>query len=111
MKNTENSKFRKQEQFSKKTNPVWFLFLKTVIENTENTILVFSENSCFCSPNLVFYVCSLCFLEQKKYGNQIFFLCFPCSPCFSEQKKVFKNRSKYNVLCFQKLFLRIIFKK
>ena len=61
MKNTENTKFRKQEQFSEKTNPVWFLFLKTVIENTENTILVFSENSCFCSPNLVFYVCSLCF--------------------------------------------------
>ena len=42
---------------------VWFLFFNTVIENTENTILVFSENySCYL--NIVFFVFSV--FENKK---------------------------------------------
>ena len=47
--------------------PIWFLFLKivrTIIENTENIILVFSENYS-CSLNLVFSVFSVFFITKK----------------------------------------------
>ena len=50
--------------------------LKIVFENTKNIIFVFSE-ICSYYLNLVF-LCSLCFLEQKKNENQTCFLCFPC---------------------------------
>ena len=69
--------------------PVWFLFFNTVIENTENTILMFSEN-CSCYLNIVFSVFYV-FENKKKTRNQTCSLCFPCSPCFSEQKTIFKN--------------------
>ena len=60
--------------------PVWFLFLKTVLrtifENIENTILVFSKN-CSCSLNLVFSMFSM-FFRTKKIGNRKRSPCFPC---------------------------------
>ena len=40
-------------------------FLITVFENTDNTILVFSEN-CFYSLNLVFSVFSVFYKKKKK---------------------------------------------
>ena len=44
------------------------LFLRTVFENIENTILVFSEN-CHCSLNLLFSVFSVSF-RKKKLGTK-----------------------------------------
>ena len=44
---------------------VWFLFLRTVFENTKNTILVFFGNSS-CYQSLVFYVFSM-FFRTKNY--------------------------------------------
>ena len=37
--------------------PIWFLFLKikTVFENTDNSVLVFSKN-CYSYLNLVFFM-------------------------------------------------------
>ena len=63
------------------------LLLRTVFENTENTILVFSNN---CYIILVFFVFTV-FSEEKKTGNQTCFSYFLCSSCFLEQKTVFKN--------------------
>ena len=41
------------------------LFLRIIFENTENTILVFSENFS-CSMNLVFFVFFIFFITKKK---------------------------------------------
>ena len=42
------------------------LLLRTIFENTENTILVFSKN-CYCSLNLVF---STFFTTEKQLGTK-----------------------------------------
>ena len=63
------------------------LFMKIVFENTENVILVFSEN-CHCSLHLVFYMFFVFSIIKK--SNNLFFM-FSYCPCFSGQKTIFKN--------------------
>ena len=46
-----------------------------VFENTENTILVFSEN-CYCYLNLVFSVFFVFFITKKKKVTKRVFLIF-----------------------------------
>ena len=65
--------------------------LVPVIENTENTILVLSENYS-CSLNLMFFVFSMFFITKKIWEPYTCSSYFPCCACFfSEQKTVFKN--------------------
>ena len=46
-------------------SPFLKLFLRTVVENTKNTIFVFFKN-CFCYLNLVFSTFSVFFKTKKK---------------------------------------------
>ena len=72
--------FRTENSFRK-------LLLGIVFENTENTILVFSDNCYCCSLILVFLVFFRTKKQKKqKAGNQT------CFPCFLEQKTILKNR-------------------
>ena len=88
--------FQKQE--SNKLGPVWFsknrernmqakglfgssflkLFLRTVFENTKNTIFVSSENFSYSLDSLF----SVFFKTIKKKRNQTCSLCFSYSFCF-----------------------------
>ena len=52
------------------------LFLRTIFENTEKTILVFSK-SCFCSLNSVFFVFFVFSRKKKKiYEPNVFSMFF-----------------------------------
>ena len=104
--------------------PVWFLFLKTVLENI---ILVLSEN-CFYSLNLVFSMFSVFFRTKKKRIKRVpyFFLVlvlllctfwelcalFLFKYCFLLIKK--KKKKKFSLFLFfkrRKLFSKTITKQ
>ena len=78
------------------------LFLRTVFENTKNTILVFFEICC-CYLNLMFYVFFV-FFGKKRLENQTCYLCFHCFSC-GTSFFVFQRLW----VCFLKLFLKTVF--
>ena len=86
------------------------LFLRTVFENIENTVLVFLEN-CYYFLNLVFYVSFVFFKTKKIWEPNLFFSMF--SLILRTENSFSKTRTKPTILmfgsCFLKLFLRTVF--
>ena len=66
-----------------------FLFLKTVLENGDNTEN--TKKNCYWLFEFSVFCVFRVFSGQKRKGNQTCFQCFPSSPCFIDQKTVFKN--------------------
>ena len=79
---------------NKELRIVWFLFFKTVFENSENTIFMLFEN-CFCYLNLIFFFVLFVFFRTKNKELRAVWYVF--------LKIVIENS-------FFKLFLRTVFK-
>ena len=93
----------KMGYFSRKTRGilrhVWLLFFKIVLENTENTILMFFENYSY-SLNLVFTVFSVFFKKKKKKRIKCVLFIFLALLVFQIKKLFSKIVNKHAQRCY-----------